>query len=483
MASAKKRKAEQEADQVSYPNHNVDGKPHSSVVEYIRQPDDDGGDAASESDADYQEEEEEDVCKLLEPLSVEQITSLLVSAAARDPDTLAEIRSLADLDPAHRKLFVHGLGWETTSDALRSVFARYGELDECRVVVDRATGRSKGYGFVLYRHRSSARRALRNPQKLIDNRMTACQLASAGPTQNPNTYPSSNPNPNAISGDNLPRKIYVGNVHADIDGRRLHTFFSQYGEIEEGPIGFDRHTGKPKGFALFVYRTVEGARKALEEPQKNFEGHLLVCQKATDSNKARGSTAASNNSGVPASAPSNASTNMGGYNASAFGSHVTPSDIGLAQQAAMFGQGLLGQGMPVNAAFLAMLAAAGQNPAAFGITPAMLASLNPSLAGAFGAGVSTAAVPQATMSQQPGALSMQGYGMGSSGYQTVGFQGPSAFQGPPGFQGPPAFQGSATSGGAQQAGSGSGSSYQGGNLGQSAMQRSGMGHMSGYGHH
>nr|CAD1820220.1 unnamed protein product [Ananas comosus var. bracteatus] len=92
--------------------------------------------------------------------------SLLCSAAARDPRTLDEILSAADADPFNSKLFVHGLGWETTSEGLRAAFARYGEIEDCRV------------GFVQFRHRSSASRALREPQRLIDNCMTARQLAS-----------------------------------------------------------------------------------------------------------------------------------------------------------------------------------------------------------------------------------------------------------------------------------------------------------------
>nr|CAD1834414.1 unnamed protein product [Ananas comosus var. bracteatus] len=92
--------------------------------------------------------------------------SLLRSAAARDQRTLDEILSAADADPFNSKLFVHGLGWKTTSEGLRAAFARYGEIEDCRV------------GFVQFRHRSSASRALREPQRLIDNCMTACQLAS-----------------------------------------------------------------------------------------------------------------------------------------------------------------------------------------------------------------------------------------------------------------------------------------------------------------
>jgi len=77
----------------------------------------------------------------------------------------------------------------------------------------------------------------------------------------------------------------VSNVGAELDPQKLLMFFSKYGEIEEGPLGLDKMTGKPKGFCLFTYKTVESAKRALEEPHKNFEGHTLHCQKAIDGPK------------------------------------------------------------------------------------------------------------------------------------------------------------------------------------------------------
>ncbi|HEX4662615.1 MAG TPA: RNA-binding protein [Candidatus Saccharimonadales bacterium] len=46
------------------------------------------------------------------------------------------------------KLFVGGLPFTTTDDELRELFAAYGDVESARVVTDRETGRSKGFGFV-----------------------------------------------------------------------------------------------------------------------------------------------------------------------------------------------------------------------------------------------------------------------------------------------------------------------------------------------
>ena len=49
-----------------------------------------------------------------------------------------------------RKLFVGGLSWNTTDDGLKEAFSRFGVVTEAKVVMDRETGRSRGFGFVSY---------------------------------------------------------------------------------------------------------------------------------------------------------------------------------------------------------------------------------------------------------------------------------------------------------------------------------------------
>ncbi|WZZ49049.1 hypothetical protein YC2023_049156 [Brassica napus] len=48
------------------------------------------------------------------------------------------------------KLFVSGLSRLTTNEKLQDAFAPFGELVDARVITDRETGRSKGFGFVTY---------------------------------------------------------------------------------------------------------------------------------------------------------------------------------------------------------------------------------------------------------------------------------------------------------------------------------------------
>ncbi|KAG0174470.1 hypothetical protein DFQ28_006460 [Apophysomyces sp. BC1034] len=58
------------------------------------------------------------------------------------------------------KLFVGGLAWATTDDALYEAFSQYGQVVSAAVIKDRETGRSRGFGFVTYESQEEAEKAI-----------------------------------------------------------------------------------------------------------------------------------------------------------------------------------------------------------------------------------------------------------------------------------------------------------------------------------
>ena len=57
-------------------------------------------------------------------------------------------------------IYVGNLPYGTSQDELRSVFAAFGEVTAARIVTDRETGRSKGFGFVEMSNDDEARSAI-----------------------------------------------------------------------------------------------------------------------------------------------------------------------------------------------------------------------------------------------------------------------------------------------------------------------------------
>jgi RNA recognition motif-containing protein len=58
-----------------------------------------------------------------------------------------------------KKLFVGGLAWGTSSEALKAAFSQYGDIEDAIVLTDRETGRSRGFGFVTFKNAPDGDRA------------------------------------------------------------------------------------------------------------------------------------------------------------------------------------------------------------------------------------------------------------------------------------------------------------------------------------
>jgi RNA recognition motif-containing protein len=58
------------------------------------------------------------------------------------------------------KLFVGSLPWAVNDDALRSTFEAHGKVVSAKVITDRQTGRSRGFGFVEMESESDASQAI-----------------------------------------------------------------------------------------------------------------------------------------------------------------------------------------------------------------------------------------------------------------------------------------------------------------------------------
>jgi RNA recognition motif-containing protein len=59
-----------------------------------------------------------------------------------------------------KKLYVGNLSFQTTETDLTSLFERHGSVESARIITDRATGRSKGFGFVEMSDDDAAQKAI-----------------------------------------------------------------------------------------------------------------------------------------------------------------------------------------------------------------------------------------------------------------------------------------------------------------------------------
>ena len=60
----------------------------------------------------------------------------------------------------NKKLYVGGLSYETSEQELKDYFAQAGTVDSANVIIDRISGRSKGFGFVEMSSEEEAKKAI-----------------------------------------------------------------------------------------------------------------------------------------------------------------------------------------------------------------------------------------------------------------------------------------------------------------------------------
>lgn len=58
------------------------------------------------------------------------------------------------------KVYVGNLPWSIRSDGLKGLFSEFGEVEDARVITDKFTRRSKGFGFVTFANDEDAAKAI-----------------------------------------------------------------------------------------------------------------------------------------------------------------------------------------------------------------------------------------------------------------------------------------------------------------------------------
>ncbi|KAE8816228.1 Glycine-rich RNA-binding protein 2, mitochondrial [Hordeum vulgare] len=84
-----------------------------------------------------------------------KLGGLLKKATSSNPTLYQAIRCMSS-----SKLFVGGLSYTTDEGSLRDAFSHYGEIIDAKIIVDRDTGRSRGFGFITYAAEEQASSAI-----------------------------------------------------------------------------------------------------------------------------------------------------------------------------------------------------------------------------------------------------------------------------------------------------------------------------------
>ena len=84
------------------------------------------------------------------------------------------------------------------------------------------------------------------------------------------TTPGNNHRDSSFKG-NEDRKIFVGGIAYDVTNDDLTNYFSQFGEVSQAQVKFDRTTGRSRGFAFVEFATADACKVALNQREQQIK--------------------------------------------------------------------------------------------------------------------------------------------------------------------------------------------------------------------
>ncbi|XP_076177531.1 ELAV-like protein 1 isoform X3 [Ptiloglossa arizonensis] len=145
-------------------------------------------------------------------------------------------------------LIVNYLPQSMTQEEIRSLFSSIGEVESCKLIRDKLTGQSLGYGFVNYHRSEDAEKAI-NTLNGLRLQTKTIKVSYARPSSE------------AIKGANL----YVSGLPKNLTQPDLENLFSPYGRIITSRILCDNITGLSKGVGFIRFDQRIEAERAIQE--------------------------------------------------------------------------------------------------------------------------------------------------------------------------------------------------------------------------
>jgi nucleolin len=197
--------------------------------------------------------------------------------AAATPDAKQPV---VDETPGCR-IWISNLDWNTDDATLNNMVVAYGTVEECRIVRDRRSNRSRGYAFVKFSNPSEANAAMESMNGVtIGERDVKVEIAhSKGP--HPSTgapprrgrHPRRRPRrPTGEAGapaarkpdSNVGRRVYISHLAPSATEELLDSTFGPFGEIESREVVQDtRNPDEVKAYGFVTFVSSEAADSAV----------------------------------------------------------------------------------------------------------------------------------------------------------------------------------------------------------------------------
>ncbi|CAN1242411.1 Heterogeneous nuclear ribonucleoprotein 1 [Linum perenne] len=131
---------------------------------------------------------------------------------------------------------------------------------------DRATGRARGFGFVVFADPAVAGRVIMD-KHVIDGRTVSSFKLSTIILLN-------------ASRPGRTKKIFVGGLASTVTETDFKNYFEQYGNITDVVVMYDHNTQRPRGFGFITYDSEEAVDRVLHKTFHELNGKMVEVKRA-----------------------------------------------------------------------------------------------------------------------------------------------------------------------------------------------------------
>ncbi|KAJ4964992.1 hypothetical protein NE237_016841 [Protea cynaroides] len=170
--------------------------------------------------------------------------------------------------PGGKKLVVLGLPWDVDTEGLRQYMSQFGELADVMVIKDRASGRSRGFGYVTFSSLEDVEKAVA-AQHNINGRTLEVKVAT--------------PKEEMMSSSSSSKKstrIFVARVPPSVGDDEFHSYFMKYGPVIDVYMPKDPVTKQHRGIGFVTYESHDSVDKLMSETHE-LGGTTIAVDRAT----------------------------------------------------------------------------------------------------------------------------------------------------------------------------------------------------------
>lgn len=168
-------------------------------------------------------------------------------------------------------VFVSGIDLSTTTEQLKDHFASCGNVVKAYIMVDKATGKSRGIGRVVFMNSAERSKAIAelNGSSLDGRVLLVREFGDAPPAPAPKVPWAPVRSASASRGKGMSRgtdnAVFCGGLDYSTTEDSLRAHLSSVGQVDEVKIVIHPETGKSRGFAKVVFSSAEDRERAVRD--------------------------------------------------------------------------------------------------------------------------------------------------------------------------------------------------------------------------